>query len=52
MFSTPNLDWSYQNALSAGAVIQEPPADQPWGVRAFVINDPDGNRIDVFEKQI
>ncbi len=51
MFSTPDVDTTYLRAKALGAVIQEPLAEQPWGVRAFVMNDPDGNRIDVFGKE-
>jgi predicted enzyme related to lactoylglutathione lyase len=50
MFSSPDLDKTYERAKALGAAIQEVPADQPWGCRAFVMNDPDGNRIDVTGK--
>ena len=50
MFSSPDLDQTYERAQALGASIQEVPADQPWGIRAFVMNDPDGNRIDIFRK--
>ena len=51
MFSSPDVDKTYERARESGAVIQEIPAEQPWGGRAFVINDPDGNRIDIIEKR-
>jgi len=50
MFSAPDLDKTYERAKELGAFIQEVPADQPWGIRAFVMNHPDGNRIDIFGK--
>jgi predicted enzyme related to lactoylglutathione lyase len=50
MFSSPDLDKTYERAREVGAAIQEVPADQPWGCRAFVMNDPDGNRIDIVGK--
>jgi predicted enzyme related to lactoylglutathione lyase len=50
MFSAEDVDGTYLRAKALGAVIQEPPADQPWGCRAFVLNDPDGNRIDITGK--
>src|SRR5512146_2509707 len=50
MFSSPDLDKTYERAKEVGAAIQEVPADQPWGCRAFVMNDPDGNRIDIVAK--
>jgi predicted enzyme related to lactoylglutathione lyase len=51
MFSSPDVEKTYERAKELGVVIQEMPADQTWGGRAFVMNDPDGNRIDVFEKR-
>ncbi len=50
MFSSPDVDKTYERARELGATIQEALADQPWGCRAFVLNDPDGNRIDIFGK--
>ncbi len=50
MFSSSDLDKTSERAKELGAVIQEMPADQPWGCRAFVMNDPNGNRIDIFGK--
>lgn len=51
MFASPDLDRTYECAQALGATIQEVPAEQPWGIRAFVMNDPDGNRIDIVEKR-
>ncbi len=50
MFSSPDVDKTFVRARELGVTIQEEPADQPWGCRAFVLNDPDGNRIDIFGK--
>ena len=50
IFSSQDVDVTYQRARQLGAAIQEPPKDQTWGCRAFVLNDPDGNRIDIFGK--
>ena len=50
LFSSQDLDETYHRAQELGAVIQEPLADQPWDCRAFVLNDPDGNRIDIVGK--
>jgi len=51
IFSTQDVDETHRRAKRLGAIIQEPPAEQPWGCRAFVLNDPDGNRIDIVSKQ-
>lgn len=50
MFSSPDLDKTYARARELGVTIQEELADQPWGGRAFVMNDSDGNRLDIFAK--
>lgn len=50
MFSSTDVDQTCERAKKLGATILEEPADQPWGCRAFVMSDPDGNHIDVFEK--
>jgi PhnB protein len=40
----PDTDAVYQQALSAGAVSLQPPADQPYGDRSAGVTDPFGNR--------
>ena len=50
MFTTQDVDAAYERAKRMGAAIQEPPEDKPWGGRAFVLNDPDGNRIHILTK--
>ena len=50
MFSSTDVDQTYEHAKELGAAIMEELTDQPWGCRAFVMSDPDGNRIDVFGK--
>ena len=39
-----NLDAHYERALSAGAEIIRPPADQFWGDRVYECIDPEGHR--------
>lgn len=34
---------------ASGARIVKPLRDAPWGMRTFVVADPDGNRVDVGE---
>jgi predicted enzyme related to lactoylglutathione lyase len=42
-----NVDALYQRCLEIGAAITRTIADKDYGMRAFVIADPDGNRIDI-----
>lgn len=35
---------------AAGAQIVKPLRDAPWGLRTFVVADPDGNRIDIGQR--
>ena len=35
-----------------GAIIRFPPTDQDWGVRDFQIDDPEGNRIYLYEWRV
>jgi predicted enzyme related to lactoylglutathione lyase len=37
----------YRRCEAEGAPIVERMRDAPWGMRTFVVADPDGNRIDV-----
>jgi PhnB protein len=39
----PDVDATYQQAVRAGAVPAQPPADQPYGDRVAQVNDPAGN---------
>lgn len=41
---TDNVDALYQRALAAGATSILPPADQPFGDRLAIVQDPTGNR--------
>ena len=40
-------DQLYRRCQANGATIVKPLRDAPWGMRTFVVADPDGNRIDV-----
>lgn len=42
-----NADALYQRCLGLGIAIIRTIADKDYGMRAFVIADPDGNRIDI-----
>ena len=41
------VDALYQRCLDAGIAIIKTIADKDYGMRAFVLADPDGNRIDI-----
>jgi predicted enzyme related to lactoylglutathione lyase len=42
-----DADLLYRRCVAAGAAIIKTIADKDYGMRAFVLADPDGNRIDV-----
>ena len=41
------VDELHARCQAAGARIVSPLRDAPWGLRTFVVADPDGNKIDV-----
>jgi len=45
MIFTPSVDRLYQEISRKGAIIKQPPADMPWGMREMQVADPDGNVI-------
>ncbi len=42
-----NVDETHESLLSQGADILFPPRDAPWGVRLFILRDPNGFLIEV-----
>lgn len=40
-----DIDALYETYQRSGAIIREPPADYPWGLREMTVEDPDGNRM-------
>lgn len=42
-----DVDALYRNCLAHGVTVVKAIADKDYGMRAFVIADPDGNRIDI-----
>lgn len=40
-----DVDRLYVEYLASGAVIVQPPADQPWGSREMIVQDPDGHHF-------
>jgi catechol 2,3-dioxygenase-like lactoylglutathione lyase family enzyme len=42
-----DVDATYAEMQASGAVIADPIANKPWGLRQFTIQDPDGHRFHV-----
>ena len=48
-FEVRGLDALYDEYVERGAIIRFEPKHQPWGVRDFQIDDPEGNRVYIYE---
>lgn len=48
IYAVENVDNEYQRLIQLGIKVDLPPTDKPWGVRSFVMNDPDGNTVSFF----
>ncbi|MHA6763855.1 VOC family protein [Streptacidiphilus sp. PAMC 29251] len=44
--AVPDLAAAVADAVAAGGVLQSPPREGPWGVRAVLV-DPDGRRVEL-----
>jgi len=49
--SVDNVDEFYAATLAAGLHPSSEPRDWPWGNREFVIRDPDGYKLVLFQKK-
>lgn len=49
--SSAEVDKTYDELVDAGYDGHLPPWDAPWGMRYAVVNDPDGNGVDLFAKE-
>lgn len=47
----PDLEGAFEEMRGAGALIVEPPADKPWGLRQFTVRDVDGH-VFYFHREI
>ncbi|MFQ4148246.1 VOC family protein [Arthrobacter sp. LAPM80] len=47
VFTTSNLDATFEQAVAAGAEVLQEPVDQPWGPRDCAFRDPSGNTVRV-----
>jgi predicted enzyme related to lactoylglutathione lyase len=45
IFSTDDLDATFERVRAAGAEVLQEPIDQPWGPRDSAFRDPSGNMI-------
>jgi catechol 2,3-dioxygenase-like lactoylglutathione lyase family enzyme len=45
VFTTPDVDATFEKVQAAGAEVLQEPIDQPWGVRVCAFRDPSGNMI-------
>jgi lactoylglutathione lyase len=45
--ATGDIDAMAKGILARGGTLDQPPTDQPWGMRDFSITDPDGFKITV-----
>jgi len=49
-FQVQDADAEYERIAALGAALVMPPTTQPWGSRATMFSDPDGNLINVFSR--
>ena len=49
-FQAADADAEYERITAFGASLVMPPTTQPWGSRATMFADPDGNLINVFSR--
>jgi len=49
-FQVHDADAEYERIAALGAALVMPPTTQPWGSRATIFADPDGNLINVFSR--
>lgn len=44
IYVVDDVDLEYNRLMDLG-VANDPPTNKPWGVRSFIIKDPDGNSV-------
>ncbi len=49
VFSTDDLDATFERVLASGAEVLQEPIDQPWGPRDCAFRDPSGNTVRINE---
>ena len=48
-FGVEDIDEAYRRLERAGILPEKEPETLPWGYRYFVVEDPDGNRVDMVQ---
>lgn len=48
LYAVDDVDGEYHRLADLQLPIPSPPTDKPWGVRSFLIHDPDGNTVSLF----
>ena len=51
-FQVDDVDAEYERIAAMGVTWVMPPTTQPWGSRAMIFADPDGNLINVFSRSV
>jgi len=51
VFTTDDLDATYEQVLASGAEVLQEPIDQPWGPRDCAFRDPSGNTVRINQYQ-
>jgi predicted enzyme related to lactoylglutathione lyase len=49
-FAVPSAQQAFEIVEELGAKIVQPPSEYPWGIR-FLVEDPDGRVVEVFERK-
>jgi len=49
-FQADSVDAEYERIAELGVTWLMPPTTQPWGCRAMIFADPDGNLVNVFSR--
>jgi catechol 2,3-dioxygenase-like lactoylglutathione lyase family enzyme len=51
IFTTPDVDTTFEKVRSSGAEVLQEPIDQPWGPRDCAFRDPSGNMVRINQKK-
>lgn len=49
LYAVDDVDHEYNRLVHLNMDISSPPTDKPWGVRSFILKDPDGNTVSIFK---
>lgn len=48
IYAVEDVDAEYKRLAGSDIEMGAPPTDKPWGVRSFLVHDPDGNTVSFF----